>query len=172
VIKQIFKTRILADCWKRHPKHGTIPIEIYVLNAISSTSYVLPPRRPWDPWRTLSDADKKLAEAEADWVEGKVVKGHPNVCSMLDFFEDDQYYYMVMPSTIPTPAPGQASPPSDLFDLVENHPHGLPPAMIRTYLGQIADALAFLHSKGIGGFSPRRLSLALSTHMWHSSSRH
>jgi serine/threonine protein kinase len=147
IIKQIIKLRILADCWKRHPKHGTIPIEIYVMDAISSTSYVLPPRRPWDPTRNASEEDK--AKAAGDWVEGEIVKGHPNVCKMLDFFEDDQYYYMIMPSSMPEAVPNEPPPPSDLFDLVEAHPQGLPPAMIRSYLGQIADALSFLHSKGI-----------------------
>jgi protein-serine/threonine kinase len=78
------------------------------------------------------------------------VKGHPNICPMLDFFEDEQYYYMIMPSTTMEPADDGSSPPSDLFDLVESYPHGLPPDMIRSYLGQIADAMAFLHSKGIG----------------------
>ncbi|KZT30428.1 kinase-like protein [Neolentinus lepideus HHB14362 ss-1] len=163
VIKQVFKSRILADCWKKHPQFGTIPIEIYVMNAISSTSYVLPPRRPWDPARQQDarnatphqpDATpSQHAEVElaplSDWVEGKVVKGHPNIGPLLDFFEDDNYYYLVMPSLIPTPQPGEHSPPSDLFDLVEVYPHGLPPSSVRTYLGQIADALAFLHSKGI-----------------------
>ncbi|TFK57243.1 kinase-like protein [Heliocybe sulcata] len=163
VIKQVFKSRILADCWKKHPQFGTIPIEIYVMNAISSTSYVLPPRRPWDPARlgdtgdtaphqpytTLDqDAERELAPL-CDWVEGKVVKGHPNIGPLLDFFEDDNYYYLVMPCLIPTVQPGEPSPPSDLFDLVESHPHGLPPSSVRTYVGQIADALAFLHSKGI-----------------------
>lgn len=147
IIKQIIKLRILADCWKRHPKHGTIPIEIYVMDAISSTTYVLPPRRPWDPMRNASEEEK--AKATASWVEGQVVHGHPNICKMLDFFEDDQYYYMIMPSSAPEPVPNEPKPPSDLFDLVEAHPHGLPPTMIRSYLGQIADALSFLHSKGI-----------------------
>jgi protein-serine/threonine kinase len=98
----------------------------------------------------LQPEGEKAAHQD-DWVEGKVVKGHPNICAMLDFFEDDQYYYMVMPSSIPDPIPGEPTAPSDLFDLVENHPQGLPPDMIRSYLGQIADAMAFLHSKGIGG---------------------
>ena len=143
VIKQIIKSRILADCWKRHPKYGTIPIEIYVMSAISSTSYVLPARRPWDPSRLNP-------EANDDWVEGKVVQGHPNICPLIDFFEDNHYYYLVLPSTTPEPIPDQPPPPSDLFDLVESYPSGLPPFLIRSYLGQIADAMCFLHSKGIG----------------------
>ncbi|KAI0778138.1 kinase-like protein [Trametes elegans] len=142
IIKQIIKSRILADCWKRHPKFGTIPIEIYVMSAISTTHYVLPPRRPWDPLRNRPDV-------ENDWVEGKVVSGHPNICPLLDFFEDNHYYYLVLPSTTPEPKADEPPPPTDLFDLVESYPSGLPPDLIRTYLGQIADACAFLHSKGI-----------------------
>ncbi|KAJ3750334.1 kinase-like domain-containing protein [Lentinula detonsa] len=144
VIKQIIKSRILADCWKKHPKYGTIPIEIYVMSAISNTSYVLPVRRPWDPLRSSS-----VDLTENDWLEGKVVQGHPNICPLLDFFEDNHYYYLVLPSTTPEPKPGEASSSSDLFDLVESFPQGLPPNSIRTYLGQIADALCFLHSHGI-----------------------
>ncbi|KAF9822224.1 hypothetical protein IEO21_00218 [Rhodonia placenta] len=139
---QIIKSRILADCWKRHPKYGTIPIEIYVMSAISSTQYVLPSRRPWDPSRSNPEVDDF-------WQEGKVVNGHPNICPLLDFFEDNHYYYLVLPSTTPEPKDGEPPPPSDLFDLVESYPHGLPPSSIRSYLGQIADAMSFLHSKGI-----------------------
>ncbi|KAH9946660.1 kinase-like protein [Amylocystis lapponica] len=142
VIKQIIKSRILADCWKRHPKYGTIPIEIYVMSAISSTQYVLPPRRPWDPSRLQTEPDP-------GWIEGKMVNGHPNICPLLDFFEDNHYYYLVLPSTTPEPKENEPPPPSDLFDLVESFPHGLPPSSIRSYLGQIADAMCFLHSKGI-----------------------
>ncbi|KAJ6604703.1 kinase-like protein [Mycena vulgaris] len=145
IIKQIIKSRILADCWKKHPKHGTIPIEIYVMSSISQTTYVLPARRPWDPERDQS-AD---ALASSEWIEGKVVNGHPNICPLVDFFEDNHYYYLVLPSTLPEQLPDQPPPPSDLFDLVENFPQGLPPSSIRSYLGQIADALSFLHERGI-----------------------
>ena len=82
------------------------------------------------------------------WVEGSQVNGHPNICPLLDFFEDDNYYYLVMPCI--TPVDMEPTPPSDLFELVESYPDGLPPHMIRSYLGQIADALYFLHSQGIG----------------------
>jgi len=142
IIKQVIKSRILADCWKRHPKFGTIPIEIYVMSSVSSTSYILPPQRPWDPSRSKDTPDEF-------WVEGKEVKGHPNICPLVDFFEDINYYYLVMPSTTRKPTDEDPSPPSDLFDLVESYPDGLPACEIRTYLGQIADALSFLHSKGI-----------------------
>ena len=152
VIKQVIKSRILADCWKKHPKFGTIPIEIYVMSSISNTSYVLPARRPWDPSR-LSPAQHSAPSASPDdfvWEEGKIIKGHPNICPLLDFFEDTNYYYLVLPSSVPEALPNQPVPPSDLFDLVEAYPEGLPPHLIRTYLGQMADALSFLHSKGIG----------------------
>jgi len=145
IIKQIIKSRILADCWKKHPKYGTIPIEIYVMSAISSASYSLPPKRPWDPSR-------KYASPEDDpdpWIPGKTVKGHPNICPLLDFFEDVNYYYLVMPSSSPEKRDKDQTGASDLFDLVESYPQGLPPHLIRSYLGQIADALGFLHGKGI-----------------------
>ncbi|TFK77053.1 kinase-like protein [Pluteus cervinus] len=143
VIKQVIKSRILADCWKKHPKHGTIPIEIYVMSAMSNTPYILPARRPWDPRRLDPSAD------EGDWIPGKVVQGHPNICPLVDFFEDNHYYYLVLPSSTPEHQPDEPPPASDLFDLVENYPQGLPPNVIRSYLGQIADALCFLHSQGI-----------------------
>ena len=114
------------------------------MSAISNTSHVLPPRRPWDPLRFEPEVQRE------DWVEGKVVKGHPNICPLLDFFEDSHYYYIVLPSTTPESRPNEPQPPSDLFDLVESFPNGLPPSDIRTYLGQIADALTFLHAHGIG----------------------
>ncbi|KII93510.1 hypothetical protein PLICRDRAFT_35733 [Plicaturopsis crispa FD-325 SS-3] len=161
VIKQVIKSRILADCWKRHPQYGTIPIEIYVMSAISSISYVLPPRRPWDPHRpSLQDApqspvhipaldDQLTALGDDSWQEGRTVKGHPNICPLLDFFEDNHYYYLVLPSTTPEQEPDEPPPPFDLFDLVESYPTGIPSSSIRSYLGQIADALCFLHAQGI-----------------------
>lgn len=160
VIKQIIKSRILADCWKRHPKYGTIPIEIHVMSAISASSYELPPRRPWDPTRfslpaltehtTDTSSKDEVPPTDLDWVAGKIVKGHPNICPLLDFFEDSHYYYLVLPSTTPVQQPDEPPPASDLFDLVESFPQGLPPSSIRSYLGQLADALCFLHAKGIG----------------------
>ncbi|KAL0072019.1 serine/threonine protein kinase [Marasmius tenuissimus] len=158
VIKLIIKSRILADCWKKHPKLGTIPIEIYVMSAISNTSHVLPPRRPWDPLRFDPDAQGD------DWIEGAVVKGHPNICPLLDFFEDSHYYYIVLPSTTPESRPDEPQPHSDLFDLVESFPNGLPPSDIRTYLGQIADALTFLHAHGIVHRDVKDENVVLGTH--------
>lgn len=141
ILKQVIKQRILADCWKKHPKYGTIPIEIYVMSAISSATYTLPPVRPWDPARF---------GGVSDWVEGAVVNGHPNICPLLDFFEDHHYYHLVLPYTAAIMTEDLEPPANDLFDLVEVYPQGLPSALIRSYLGQIADALCFLHAKGIG----------------------
>jgi protein-serine/threonine kinase len=141
------------------------------MSAISSTSYILPPRRPWDPSRFLSPdpvptngadhGDTRIPDANHSdsWPTGNIVKGHPNICPLLDFFEDNHYYHLVLPSTLPEQAPGDPPPPSDLFDLIENYPQGLPPSSIRSYLGQIADALAFLHEHGIGEFLPINLVL-------------
>ena len=116
------------------------------MSAISATDYTLPPRRPWDPARFL----KSPEDDPKAWVEGKIVKGHPNICPLIDFFEDDHYYYLVLPSTTPEQELNRPAPPSDLFDLVENFPHGLDAGAIRSYLGQLADALCFLHSMDIG----------------------
>jgi serine/threonine protein kinase len=138
------------------------------MSALSATSYELPARRPWDPARlSLSTSFQHQNDAintdtlasDSFWVKGKVVKGHPNICPLLDFFEDHHYYYLVLPSTTPEQQPDEPPPASDLFDLVENFPQGLQPSTIRSYLGQLADALCFLHSRGIG-----KLAILLSTH--------
>ena len=129
------------------------------MSAISNIPFILPPRRPWAPSRMLKESDSPESSRpdlesdsteEIDWIEGKIVMGHPNICPLLDFFEDNHYYYLVLPSTSPRHLPNKPPPPSDLFDLVETYPHGLPAYLIRSYLGQIADAVCFLHSQGIG----------------------
>lgn len=244
----MIKSRILADCWKKHVVYGTIPIEIHIMAAISSNEYILPPSRPWDPlrfdyWargRSCSDAiapfppnpgaaaaekhssnveplslssrrssmnaspaavdrktsiaslslvesprspspavssekyklDPKFAGFEGGWQwrEGSIHRGHPSVIPLLEFFEDAHFYYLLLPAATPSFPPSPHFPPinlptshpsnrtngvaekkfpSDLFDLVERFPYGLPPVLIRTYLGQIADGLAFLHARGI-----------------------
>lgn len=276
-MKQVIKSRILADCWKKHQTYGTIPIEIHVMAALSTSEYVLPEPRPWDPkrfdyWATGFDCTKPVlagsiplslddkitpltrtslestamdspssstastaesggnrapdarssvsslpsiaaitADAAArhaktssissditptpgfphlssslhsklipnDWTFGKdwhwqagaIHRGHPSIIPLLEFFEDAHFYYLILPAatpsfppspyfppvTLPDAHPSHAPPstgsdkkfPSDMFDLVERYPYGLPTALIRTYLGQIADGLAFLHARGI-----------------------
>ena len=86
------------------------------------------------------------------------------MCPLLDFFEDINYYYLVMPCI--TPIDMEPAPPSDLFELVEGYPDGLPPHMTRSYLGQIADALYFLHSQGIGALSLVCLPSSLLIMSW------
>ncbi len=65
------------------------------------------------------------------WQEGELIKGHPNICPLEDFFEDAGFYYLVLPATkpsFPTMPPGMEdtveigdrAPPSDLFDLGMN----------------------------------------------------
>jgi serine/threonine protein kinase len=104
-----------------------------------------------------------------DWVEGKTVKGHPNICPLLDFFEDSHYYYLILPSSTPEQHPDEPPVPSDLFDLVESFPQGLPASSIRSYLGQIADAMAFLHSQGIGETAIGHDNLLTYTHFTSAS---
>ena len=121
------------------------------MSLISATSYTFPPPRPWDPrrhHRLISPSC--ILESDSYWEEGKIIKGHPNICPLLDFFEDNHYYYIVLPSISPEHLPNEPRPPTDLFDLVEAYPEGLPSVSIRGYLGQLADALCFLHDRGIG----------------------
>ncbi|KZO91211.1 kinase-like protein, partial [Calocera viscosa TUFC12733] len=67
-------------------------------------------------------------------------RGHDNITKLLEFWEDAHYYYLVMPFE---------EPGTDLFDLVEANPAGLAAYDVRSLFGQIADAVEFLHSKGI-----------------------
>ncbi len=117
IIKYIIKSRILADCWKKHKQLGPIPIEIHVMDQLRNIRYHPPSRpHPWDPARaqtpqggkinaskqTLSvpgadDGDSPQSEngpwqprISSEELEGR---GHPNICKMLDFFEDKEFYY-------------------------------------------------------------------------------
>ncbi|CDZ97048.1 kinase-like protein [Phaffia rhodozyma] len=164
IIKMIIKQRILADSWKRHRLLGPIPIELHIMDQISKFHYAPPPQpRPWDPSRPhadtqnteegLSDFDG-LSEENTPTIgqpethkpskspNEKVpyILGHPNVCTIIDFFEDREYYFIVMPRF----GIGQ-----DLFDRVEGEPDGLPAFEVRSLLGQICDGIAFLHYQGI-----------------------
>lgn len=67
-------------------------------------------------------------------------RGHPNICKLLDFFEDREFYYLVMP---------RYGAGVDLFDRVESQPSGLDPFEVRSLVGQLTDAVRFLHANGI-----------------------
>ncbi len=112
--------------------------------------------------------DTPLAEKNAsDWTarmsfDSVKTRGHPNVCKMLDFFEDREFYYrellagfsdyfsltewtyLTLAVVMPRFGVGL-----DLFDRIESAPNGLDPFAIRSLLGQLSDALQFLHSNGI-----------------------
>lgn len=152
VIKYIIKSRILADCWRRHRVLGPIPVEIHVMDQLRRIAYVPPPKpRPWSPKRPTTleayRAQKRL-EAERDDTQAETgpaaavtaPTSHPNICRMLDFFEDHEFYYLVMPCF------GQGQ---DLFDYVESAPDGLEASQCRSIFGQVADALWFLHANNI-----------------------
>lgn len=166
VAKYIIKSRILADCWRRHRVLGPIPIEIHVMDQLRRLAYEAPPTPPaWSP-EVLSQglgtptssrpssipstpskdaSDKELMPPPAppkssNEVPSAVQKFHPNICPMVDFFEDHEFYYMIMPIF----GRGQ-----DLFDYVESLPDGLSAVQVRSIFGQVADALSYLHSNSI-----------------------
>lgn len=139
-IKYIIKSRILADCWRRHKILGPIPVEIHVLDQLRRLSYVLPSEAaPWSAER-LYGLSPLLHTAAKDDSDQLVAVGHPSLCMMVDFFEDHEFYYLVMPCF----GRGQ-----DLFDYVESQPHGLNTKQVRCIFGQLADGLSFLHDNNI-----------------------
>ncbi|EPQ27440.1 uncharacterized protein PFL1_04978 [Pseudozyma flocculosa PF-1] len=173
IIKYIIKSRILADCWRRHRTLGPIPIEIHVMDQLRRLPYHPPPEPlPWSPSRPRSAEEyrhrQELGRSGGDPRTARLPRSpstgrrdlapafetaqgpdeqsppkpmsHPNLCQMLDFFEDGEFYYMVMPRF----GTGQ-----DLFDYVESAPDGLDTFEIRSIFGQVADALRFLHANNI-----------------------
>ena len=122
VIKYIIKQRILADCWKKHKILGPIPVEIHVLDHLRRIPFSDVLNRP-------PTTDQPHPET-----------GHPNICSVLDFFEDAEHYYLCMPCF------GRGK---DLFDHVDAAPDGLPLPEVQSIFAQIASAIAFLHMHGI-----------------------
>ncbi|WFC94827.1 serine/threonine protein kinase [Malassezia brasiliensis] len=138
VIKYIVKSCILADSWRRHRAYGTIPAEIFVLLQLQQTPYIPPPVPPayikdkahWMQVRQTLLAAQQRGEAT----------GHPGICKLLDFFEDEEYYYLVMPRF----GDGQ-----DLFEYVESSTYGLDPADVRNFLGQVCDVIAYMHANNI-----------------------
>ncbi|WWD18371.1 hypothetical protein CI109_102821 [Kwoniella shandongensis] len=176
IIKYIIKARILADCWKKHKVLGPIPVEIHVMDQLRHLLYHRPTKRlPWDPTRPhtasgtpppsirgdsndqsapntpesgrsvqsndsaigLYNPTQKYIAAE---IKSSPERGHPNICKLLDFFEDKEFYYLVMP---------RYGTGMDLFDRVESQPSGLEPFEVRSLIGQLADAVRFLHANGI-----------------------
>ncbi|CAO1629510.1 unnamed protein product [Jaminaea pallidilutea] len=152
VVKYIIKSRILADCWRRHRSLGPIPVEIHVMDQLRRLPYVPPAHPPpWDPvklWPAVTQTGDANADTQAQngaaGISAKnssaVSQTHPSLCTMLDFFEDESFYYLVMPRF------GQGT---DLFDYIESCPLGLATTEARCILGQVADGVRFLHEHGI-----------------------
>ncbi|PWN33011.1 kinase-like protein [Meira miltonrushii] len=142
-IKYIIKSRILADCWRRHKALGPIPVEIHVLDQLRRLAYPLPVDVPaWSAEKLFGCKSLISHPTMVKTEEGEcvVTVGHPSLCMMVDFFEDHEFYYMVMPRF----GTGQ-----DLFDYVESQPHGLTTRHVRCIFGQLADGLRFLHANNI-----------------------
>lgn len=63
IIKYIIKTRILADCWKKHKSLGPIPVEIHVMDQLRHLLYNPPAKpHPWDPTRFRPDAVSEVGQ--------------------------------------------------------------------------------------------------------------
>ncbi|ODN95767.1 CAMK/CAMKL/PASK protein kinase [Cryptococcus wingfieldii CBS 7118] len=168
IIKYIIKARILADCWKKHKTLGPIPVEIHVMDQLRQLIYT-PPKtmNPWDPARPrpgqfkppfdsadslsstpvspgkkdqLSPPLSTVQKHITDEIKTSPRRGHPNICKLVDFFEDREFYYLVMP---------RFGTGLDLFDRVETRPLGLDAFEIRSLAGQLIDAVNFLHINGI-----------------------
>lgn len=141
IIKYIIKSRILADCWRRHRVLGPIPVEIHVMDQLRRIPYNAPLKpRPWSPSRPKTVEEWRSRRRNSTASERAVATSHPNLCQMIEFFEDHEFYYLVMPCF----GKGQ-----DLFDYVEGAPDGLAIAQCRSIFGQVADALWFLHLNNI-----------------------
>jgi protein-serine/threonine kinase len=137
VIKLIIKSRILADCWRRHRVLGPIPVEIHVMDQLRRLPYDPPAEAaPWSPHKLFPGTPAMSATTAVE--ESPVA--HPNLAQMLDFFEDHEFYYLVMPCF----GKGQ-----DLFDFVESAPDGLDARHVRCICGQVAGGLRYLHANNI-----------------------
>ncbi|CAO1632228.1 unnamed protein product [Parajaminaea phylloscopi] len=172
VVKYIIKSRILADCWRRHRILGPIPVEIHVMDQLRRFRYDAPTDEPpWSPSKlwprtphrrqssgatasspssvrtpmlerrpSLSLDGLDRADPRARKARLGVAHTHPALCTMLDFFEDESFYYLVMP---------RFGHGTDLFDYIESHPCGLETNEARCILGQVADGISFLHGHNI-----------------------
>ncbi|WAQ82654.1 hypothetical protein PtA15_3A17 [Puccinia triticina] len=156
VIKYIIKQRILADCWKRHKVLGPVPIEIHVLDHLRrvnyrtsiismATQYMEARNSKGDstPVETIPNRTDLIQLCAHENASGGTLHqrtGHPNICGILDYFEDSDYYYLVMP---------RFGDGKDLFEHIELAPDGLPTPEVRRIFGQIVDGVAFLHERNI-----------------------
>ncbi|ORY31408.1 hypothetical protein BCR39DRAFT_465781 [Naematelia encephala] len=98
---------------------------------------------PNTPDSIRSDSSGMFAPTQkyiASEIKHSPERGHPNICKLLDFFEDREFYYLVMP---------RFGTGLDLFDRVESSPSGLEAFEIRSLVGQLADAVRCLHANGI-----------------------
>ncbi|WFC99512.1 serine/threonine protein kinase [Malassezia yamatoensis] len=138
VIKYIVKSCILADSWRRHRTYGTIPAEIFVLLQLQQTPYT-PPSTPPSWIQDKSHWMQVRQHLVSEQQQGHIT-GHPGICKLLDFFEDEEYYYLVMP---------RFGDGRDLFEYVESSKYGLDPAEIRNFLGQVCDVMAYLHANHV-----------------------
>ncbi|CEG73269.1 hypothetical protein RMATCC62417_08681 [Rhizopus microsporus] len=103
VIKYVYKSRVLVDCWTRDKKLGLVPAEIHVLHTL-----------------------RKIP--------------HANCSDMLDYFEDDDHYYVVM---------DLFGAGMDLFDYIELRKDGISESEIRVIFRQIIEAVSHLHDNHI-----------------------
>lgn len=138
LIKFIYKSCILADSWRRHRIYGVLPAEIFVLMQVQSIPYDPPAEAP--PYIIDKPFWIKRRDELLEKQRNGISVGQPTICGLLDFFEDPEYYYMVMPRF------GEGR---DLFDEVESCLFGLDMTHIRCYLGQLAEALALLHANSL-----------------------
>ncbi|EGF98155.1 uncharacterized protein MELLADRAFT_118591 [Melampsora larici-populina 98AG31] len=139
IIKYIIKQKILADCWKRHKVLGPIPVEIHVLDHLRRVSYrpsIIGPDAS-NPVLSNEVGDGTISHNRPNSSQRT---GHPHICGILDYFEDTDYYYLVMPFF------GDGS---DLFEYIDSRPEGLDIEEVKRIFGQILDAVCFIHERNI-----------------------
>ena len=146
------------SCWKKHKILGPIPVEVHVLDHLRRVLYT--PR--------ISSTNRSSIAKPVNEVEKVEITGHPNICGMLDFFEDGEFYYLVRAQELNfhnktktnliekliqvMPRAGESADSAtgqDLFDFVDLHPNGLLLPSILKIFSQVADAIYFLHEHGI-----------------------
>uniref|UniRef100_V5F3K3 Protein kinase n=1 Tax=Kalmanozyma brasiliensis (strain GHG001) TaxID=1365824 RepID=V5F3K3_KALBG len=91
IIKYIIKSRILADCWRRHRVLGPIPVEIHVMDQLRRIAYVAPTKaRPWSPsQQALEDKDIDITPLDPAWSPRKDKEGaDPDGGGRVDDFVD------------------------------------------------------------------------------------